>query len=951
MENMFIRALAVISFTMVTKCKGTVLVTSDQQYAPLNGQITLTCNVDMDGVQDVNFKRGSTQRTQLGSCDIFGCQTSNAVKYSTSKNSEPSGYDLFYLTIKDFRETDSDDYHCEVAANRNSGSKYITYAVGITSVTLTPNTDPISVIENVQQQFTCVTSVSRPAAVVKWYLDDKQVTSGIFTATSQDVTTSTLTYTPERIHHDRGISCQGSNGGQDLISTNKPTLNILYGPSVPACTYDGSAMPSLIKVREGWEVRLECNSDGNPSPTLSWSHPGGGLSSPLVLSNFKRTHDGIFNISARSYLVPSFQQTANLSSSVKTTVQVLYPPDAPSCRVGSSTITSSTIYAVRGKTISMNCSCNSNPAPNYSWSMTGVSSSTSGQYIQLPIQDRTTVTLTLENTMQFTNGSTEQGRRESTFEVNVLFPPVVKPLANVVALERGNISVACQITAGVPNNTDFKWERIFDMIQVSMEQTLGIINIGRTQSGYYRCTASNLMEPTGYDATFGNSSNTVYIDVQYEAEVTNFTLSNSNHGQNFEVNENTKVIFYCQAKSNPLPNISLLKQSQYLKSATNTNDLEFTISESVCEDDGTYQCTAQNTHNTQADVRSLTLFVRCAPRATTLAPINHNVRSATGVPAVLTLKLVAFPRPSVKDFLWEKKDLATNTWHIVADDTYIDIIISEDGLQTELFFRSVEEKDFGSYIVHVNNELGTYSETFRLLAQERPHTPFNLQHLKNGTIDTVHIEWTPGFDGGLPQTFHVEYRDVETSVWRNDMVNTGKISHVIVGLSPNTIYEIRVYSTNDIGRSNVSNAIEVTTLKRPETDIPPNHAPVVGGAVGGSLGAIFAAVVLVLILRRKYTLHCSCNMSLSTKEDEHSGRNGHGDENQGYNAAVTYEVVSATKETPVYDALNVGNDGPENSQVYMPLEDSNPHVYYENVERDDAVYKNTVLKNPVQTVL
>ncbi|WAR05728.1 hypothetical protein MAR_021097 [Mya arenaria] len=134
-------------------------------------------------------------------------------------------------------------------------------------------------------------------------------------------------------------------------------------------------------------------------------------------------------------------------------------------------------------------------------------------------------------------------------------------------------------------------------------------------------------------------------------------------------------------------------------------------------------------------------------------------------------------------------------------------------------------------------------------------------------------------------------------------------------------------------------------------DIPPNHAPVVGGAVGGSLGAIFAAVVLVLILRRKYTLHCSCNMSLSTKEDEHSGRNGHGDENQGYNAAVTYEVVSATKETPVYDALNVGNDGPENSQVYMPLEDSNPHVYYENVERDDAVYKNTVLKNPVQTVL
>ncbi|WAR08697.1 CD166-like protein [Mya arenaria] len=84
-----------------------------------------------------------------------------------------------------------------------------------------------------------------------------------------------------------------------------------------------------------------------------------------------------------------------------------------------------------------------------------------------------------------------------------------------------------------------------------------------------------------------------------------------------------------------------------------------------------------------------------------------------------------------------------------------------------------------------------------------------------------------------------------------------------------------------------------------------------------------------------------------------SGQNGQGADNPKYNAAVTYEVVSATKEKPVYDALTVGNNGLENSHVYTPLEELNQksHAYYENVRREDPVYNNTVLKKTGQTVL
>ncbi|WAR10446.1 hypothetical protein MAR_035522, partial [Mya arenaria] len=176
----------------------------------------------------------------------------------------------------------------------------------IKSVTLTPKTDLISVIENVPQIFRCVTSTCRPVATISWYLGSTQITSGNESNSLQDVTTSTLNYTFQKRHQDKRILCRGSNG----------------------------------------------------------------------------------------------------------------------------------------------------------------------------------------------------------------VPPVVKPLTNVTVIEEGTVSVVCEITAGVPSKNDFQWERMSDSSKVSMEQTLIFANIDRKQTGYYKCTASNYMEPTRHDASVGISSNTVYIDVQ-----------------------------------------------------------------------------------------------------------------------------------------------------------------------------------------------------------------------------------------------------------------------------------------------------------------------------------------------------------------------------------------------------------------------------------------------------
>ncbi|WAR05665.1 CADM2-like protein, partial [Mya arenaria] len=178
----------------------------------------------------------------------------------------------------------------------------------ITSVTLTPTTDPISVIENVLQRFRCVTSQCRPVASVMWYLGSTQLTSGSESSTSDDVTTSTLDYTPQKSHQGKRILCRGSNGD---------------GPSTPVCKLDGTTLSSAVTVKEGWEILLNCSSDGNPSPSFSWTHPGDGPTYPLFIRSINRTHAGKFRIIARNNLNPSEQKAVNLTKDSNVTVDVL----------------------------------------------------------------------------------------------------------------------------------------------------------------------------------------------------------------------------------------------------------------------------------------------------------------------------------------------------------------------------------------------------------------------------------------------------------------------------------------------------------------------------------------------------------------------------------------------------------------------------------------------------
>ncbi|XP_052783304.1 uncharacterized protein LOC128219529 isoform X3 [Mya arenaria] len=212
----------------------------------------------------------------------------------------------------------------------------------------------------------------------------------------------------------------------------------------------------------------------------------------------------------------------------------------------------------------------------------------------------------------------------------------------------------------------------------------------------------------------------------------------------------------------------------------------------------------------------------------------------------------------------------------------------------------MDQDDLGIYEIVIENDVGYEKRAVNLVPKGEPSPP-HIISITYVTKSSALITWTRGFHGGFDQTVKVETSRDGTS-WtptlslpQGTLEDTSPVNTTIDELLPASLYYLRMFSVNAGGESSKTRLFEFTT----KDILTSNHAAVIGGVVGGSLGVVVAVIVIVIILRRKYTLNCS----LSKKKDVHSGIIGQGGDNPGYNAAVTYEVVSSRKDTPDYDAL------------------------------------------------
>ncbi|XP_052810895.1 hemicentin-1-like [Mya arenaria] len=970
----FVMMLVVYSDTL------TLNLTYGPSPALENTPVTLTCSyTGLQAGENLSHTtltvthRNESSRTKgriiLPECSTFGYIDSALYSYSCANGT-------LKWTIRNINRTNNEETWTWVLVTTNQtevASINLIVTVPITSVSLTkPTESTVTMNAGTSETFICRTSGGLPKATIKWFKvtgntcsqSGTEIVSSVSSPTvsvldNLKLVESTLTFTALSTDNQLRICCSASNvAGIQRVSATK-MLDVRYAPSDPP-VIEGYASGSTYSMIENSTESLACSSTGgNPLAILTWSCFNNQMSNPTVQeSTIKRAVQWTArrNENARCTCTALHVSRPNQPKSAFINVNILYPPSTPLFRVSNIDVGNS-IRIVRDSTQTVECDSSGNPSPttsDFTWRK-GFNVVSTDSVLNWPggviIGDEGNYTCTVETTMTPSDQSknAQVAMISSTVAITVLYPPKLLTLHRRNAVEGSSYFLQCQYTDGNLRTTKAMITRAADGVTWSGDSHT-FLSINRADAGLYRCTVENSMDPTGAEIQTGRDTSDFEINVWYNTSITRFDVSAFPNQNIVTINEADHIVLVCEVISNPPNSTVRLKKKNMatiLMERNNVFDVDFVIQNASCSDAAIYTCSAFNnyTYMERAPSKELQLLVRCSPRPSDSHDyLRRNLTGTVHGNVTFSFMAVAYPPPMFEWQMWNG-----TSYNIVHGDKYV---ITSLDLFTSLTILNIQQDDFDLYILKVSNGIQPpLQELFYLGPQDVPRCPTHFTVLsKSTTLATV--QWNGGFNGGLQQTFVLFYKkrsdskyfpiyvpeDKETLIYNTELTN----------LEDGQIYDVILYSMNPIGPCVENKSIEIVTDKISE-DIPPKHAPIIGGVVGGSLGVVVAVIVLVLFLGRKNTLNCS----LSRKKDIQSGQNGQGADNPKYNAAVTYEVVSATKEKPVYDALTVGNNGLENSHVYTPLEELNQksHAYYENVRREDPVYNNTVLKKTGQTVL
>jgi hypothetical protein len=105
-----------------------------------------------------------------------------------------------------------------------------------------------------------------------------------------------------------------------------------------------------------------------------------------------------------------------------------------------------------------------------------------------------------------------------------------------------------------------------------------------------------------------------------------------------------------------------------------------------------------------------------------------------------------------------------------------------------------------------------------------PQTTANFS-LVSSTETSILVEWTPGYNGEHEQTFYLEYRARRTETWflkeiSHNTKQLTSLTYVLSGLQDSTLYELKMYSKNMLGRSISTDIDIIQTSEKQEKGIP-----------------------------------------------------------------------------------------------------------------------------------
>ncbi|CAN7984984.1 unnamed protein product, partial [Ixodes hexagonus] len=568
----------------------------------------------------------------------------------------------------------------------------------------------------------------------------------------------------------------------------------------------------------GERFSLRCVASGSPLPRVTWALDGG------VVGESHRVHYGDFVSSAGD--VVSY---VNVTSATRDDgglyrceasnelgsawhddrIDVRGPPRVRP--MGNLTVTS-------GTTLVYHCPFTGHPAPKVTWTRGGR---------DLPHNERqrtfdngtiivVDVTREADEGVYTCRATTPKLQAKEDLLVKIIKKTVLNPFAFPKTLAEGmQVVITCSVRSG---DTPIKIWWLKDGVPFSKTQlniheaSLGDLGsnlvfneVGRAHNGRYTCVAENDGGITNHTAEL-----VVFVPPKWKIEPSD---KSSIVG--------SRVTFDCQADGHPAPlirwKIALGEMAFPLsfKSIISNYHMQMfengslIINDVEPKDGGKYLCEATNGIGV-----GLSTVVRLSVHVAAHFKVSYQaLRVNKGEQARLVCEAFG-ERPL--SMSWKKDNL-------ILDHRYISRFVPKrfifedtptaDGLTSSLLFAAAERSDSGLYTCLTSNKFGKDETNIKLLVQETPDAPDDIRVVE-ASSRRITLRWNAPFSGNSDILgYFIQWKEVagKTDYSLLNYVSATNTTAVLDDLQPITAYHLRVLSVNQLGRSDPSSVISVTT--------------------------------------------------------------------------------------------------------------------------------------------